>query len=111
MRFGTGNGRISPRLANHSWQEGGTTPVGRYPANGLGLHDMSGNVGEWVRDGYARYGRAGSDNPANERSGGPGVFRGGGWMHGPRSLRCSARTCYDPSERVNDLGFRLVRVR
>ena len=33
----------------------GTSPVGAFPANGYGLHDMTGNVWEWTADDFAPY--------------------------------------------------------
>ena len=30
----------------------GTSPVKTYPANGIGIHDMAGNVWEWTDDSY-----------------------------------------------------------
>ena len=112
VTFGTGNGKLSSGNANYDGNNQGTTSVGRYQANGLGLHDMSGNLWEWVQDTYTKnYNNVGTDNPIYERSGGAPVYRGGGWRNGSSSLRCSNRNVYSHSLRGSYLGFRLLRLR
>ena len=77
-------------------QEGQTTPVGSYPANGYGLYDMAGNVWEWCWDWFdeAWYRKSGATDP-NTRgpdSGVDRVYRGGSWAERRReaALRSTA---------------------
>ena len=74
---------------------------------------MTGNVWEWVQDGYDKgaYGESGMDNPKFEGSGNRRVIRGGGWNNSARKLRCSKRGNKEPVGRSGTVGFRLVRVR
>ena len=68
-----------------------TAPVATFVANGYGLYDMAGNVGQWVADAYAPYpGGAVSDPrvPSGQRGRGwadgpPPVARAGSPLHGP----------------------------
>jgi formylglycine-generating enzyme required for sulfatase activity len=89
---------------------GQTHPVGAKAANSLGLHDLSGNVSEWVSDGLGNYPGDDQMDPAGPSSGKYRVFRGGSW-EGPStcSLRSSARDASPPSYADRTYGFRVAR--
>lgn len=88
-----------------------TAPVGRFAANAFGLHDMHGNVWEWVADRYAEdaYARAPVDDPAGPAEGHLRVRRGGSWHSWPLYARCSYRNWNSASTRYTLVGFRLLR--
>lgn len=94
---------------------GKTSPVGSYPANAWGLHDMHGNVREWCQDWYdenyyAECKKQGVvENPAGPASGAFRVDRGGGWRHGARIVRAASRYYWHPGLRDDFLGFRCAR--
>jgi formylglycine-generating enzyme required for sulfatase activity len=101
-------------------------PVGCFPANGLGLHDMAGNVWEWTRDWY----RPGLEDAAALAQGGPPqarsldpddpgvakhVVKGGSFLCADDycfRYRPAARTPGPPDSGASHVGFRtVVRVR
>ncbi|HOX12023.1 MAG TPA: formylglycine-generating enzyme family protein [Spirochaetia bacterium] len=90
-----------------------TTPVGSYPANPWGFHDMHGNVWEWCWDHYADkyYARSPDTDPRGAEGGRYRVLRGGAWGNFGYRLRSAARRDEDPFYRDADNGFRLVRGR
>jgi formylglycine-generating enzyme required for sulfatase activity len=90
---------------------GARTPVGRYPANAFGLHDLHGNVCEWVEDawhpGYAGApadGSAWTDPDGGDRR----VIRGGAWDYLPRLLRSAWRDSLPRGRRRDNVGFRVA---
>jgi formylglycine-generating enzyme required for sulfatase activity len=88
-------------------------PVGAKRPNGLGIHDMSGNVWEWCQDWHAkRYNpNAPNSNPRGPASGNYRVLRGGSCRDYPRQTRATARNWGFPNVRYDSYGFRLVRPR
>ena len=87
----------------------GTHPVGGKAANGFGLHDMLGNVWEWVQDWDGAYPGGSVTDPKGPSRGSSRVFRGGSWLSDARHCRASYRSYDPPGDRGNGLGFRLLR--
>jgi formylglycine-generating enzyme required for sulfatase activity len=83
-----------------------TRPVGTKQPNSLGLHDMNGNVWEWVWDWYGTY-RVTTQNPIGVSYGTNRVLRGGAW-NAP-AARSAQRRSSTPLLRNIDIGFRVVR--
>lgn len=88
-----------------------TAPVGRFPPNPFGLHDMLGNAWEWVEDCWNE-GYSGAPELAVPRVSGAcseRVFRGGAWNSTPATLRTAYRDRESKDERHDNLGFRVAR--
>ena len=102
--------------AHNSREDGyyGTCPVGEFPANAHGLHNMSGNVWEWCADWFdASYHRRASErrDPKGPPSGEAKVTRGGSYLcHRSycNRYRVGARGRNTPDSSTGNVGFRCV---
>lgn len=89
----------------------GPAPAGIFPANAFGLHDMDGNVSEWVadcwHDGYRRAPTKGEAwvNPGCRVR----VLRGGAWSSSPAHTRSAWRSFVENDVTNARTGFRVVR--
>ena len=88
-----------------------THPVGEKQPNGWGLHDVQGNVWEWVQDWYddRYFASSTAEDPAGPSATRERAMRGGSFVNVRENSRISKRDHFEPDFRDFHIGFRLVR--
>lgn len=87
----------------------GTAPVGSFPANPFGLHDVHGNAFEWVEDCWheSYFGAPPDLRPWVDGACVSTVLRGGSWRYDSGPARVYARGKFGTGKR-DDFGFRVA---
>jgi formylglycine-generating enzyme required for sulfatase activity/Tfp pilus assembly protein PilF len=92
-------------------------PVGQFAANAFGLHDMHGNVEEWVQDCTNMLSTGLGYRKEHPQDGAPVALdgcrfrgiRGGSWSSGMDFVRSASRSEMPPAFRMSSIGFRVAR--
>ena len=100
---------ISREIDVWDFENAGTRPVGTKKANELGIHDMSGNVWEWINDWFGNYSSNPQKDPQGPSSGYYCVIRGGSLSSRAEYASVSNRYSGDPGSGLDIIGFRLAR--
>ena len=93
---------------------GGTSPVGSHPKGdkvwpGGAIHDLGGNVWEWVEDSFAAYSSETQTDPLVRQETAIQSIRGGGWNRPDIACGTAFRAAAHYEYQVPALGFRCVR--
>jgi len=103
-----GQGEANCSGCGSRWDGRRTAPVGSFAPNPFGLHDMHGNVSEWVEDCHR-------DTPSDAKMfecsmlSGMRLIRGGAWRDAPHATRSGARAAASLARLDNRIGFRVAR--
>ena len=114
---------LTVKDANYGSNVGGSTAVGKYPANGYGLYDMAGNVYEWCLDEYDEnfYSVSPRENPLSDMNtmdyinknftnvNDDRVLRGGSWFTPSDNAQVAKRDNNGSVITPTLVGFRCVK--
>ena len=100
-------------IDQHAWHRGNsgreTHPVGQWPANPWGLHDLHGNVWELCVDAFGYFPDSLAVDPVGSGDDEIRVMRGGAWLHIPRYCRSAKRQIYKVgNDPLSNIGLRLA---
>jgi formylglycine-generating enzyme required for sulfatase activity len=96
---------------NSQGEIGKTVAVGSYPsgASPFNVHDMAGNVSEWVADWFDAYQPGAATDPRGPAIGEYKVRRGGSWFDSAADVSTTVRMVAQPGGRDPRIGFRCAK--